>query len=109
MLKIYSMDIKTEKFDADELETELNIELAPIELEETNTLLDESQKEGEIFCPFCQKAFNKKSNLNIHINSVHEKKKPHKCDICQTAFATRGTLKQHTTQVHEKVKIILLK
>ena len=47
MLKIYSMDIKTEKFDADELETELNVELLPIELEETNPLLDESQKEGE--------------------------------------------------------------
>jgi len=35
----------------------------------------ENSEIREIPCPFCQKLFHKRGNLNIHIRSVHEKKK----------------------------------
>ena len=39
-------------------------------------------------CHFCGKRCTQKSNLDTHINSVHEKAKLHNCDICKKYFTS---------------------
>ena len=50
----------------------------------------------------CETSFNVKSNLNSHIRSVHDEKKPFKCNICDSSFARKDNLKTHIQSVHEK-------
>ena len=120
MLKIYSTEIKKEpnefdfevedspfnynledsKTENEEIPGQIiggikpeNIKLPPPEDSEFASFEDSKMENSEIReipCPFCQKLFHKRGNLNIHIRSVHEKKKPFICDICQAAFATKG-------------------
>ena len=47
---------------------------------------------------------NAKQNLNNHIASVHENKKPFKCNICDANFARKPYLKGHIASVHEGKK-----
>ncbi|KAK0196350.1 hypothetical protein F5146DRAFT_1152033 [Armillaria mellea] len=51
-------------------------------------------------CPNCGKVWKQKSNLNDHIRSVHEKKKPFKCSVpgCNKKFSTRGYRTRHQTR-----------
>ena len=37
----------------------------------------------------------------MHINVVHERKKPHKCTICEYSFITEGNLNSHIDTIHE--------
>ena len=55
-------------------------------------------------CNVCSKIFTHKSNLNKHIKIVHEGKKPYACSICSSAFATKQSLKKHIDGVHEGKK-----
>ena len=55
-------------------------------------------------CGICGKTFGLKATLNRHIQSVHERAKPHKCDICETYFTRKGSLNDHILHVHDKVK-----
>ena len=54
-------------------------------------------------CPRCQKEFTKKSNLQTHVENVHEKKR-HKCAQCEKDFASRGGLRDHKLTKHEGKK-----
>ena len=42
-----------------------------------------------------------KANLKMHIESVHEQKKPFKCNICDVGFSHKGYLDKH---IHEEKK-----
>ena len=56
--------------------------------------------------PFkCEVYFGLKYDLNLHIASVHEVKKPFKCEICDVQFEVENKLNEHVTSVH-KEKII---
>jgi hypothetical protein len=37
-----------------------------------------------------------------HIQSVHQKLKPHHCKICKKDFGAKTTLQYHTKTIHEK-------
>ena len=55
----------------------------------------------------CDAAFYRKNKLKIHIESVHEGKKPYLCNDCGKAFSTKNPLKIHIYSVHEGEKTFL--
>ena len=48
------------------------------------------------------KLFQKKEHQNMHIESIHEGKKPFKCNECGKAFSCKGNLNGHIEKVHEE-------
>ena len=53
--------------------------------------------------PFkCEVYFGLKYDLNLHIASVHEGKKPFKCEICDDQFELKHELNEHIASVHEE-------
>ena len=50
-------------------------------------------------CQICNKAFNQKNALNIHLKK-HTGEKPHKCDYCELSFSQKGNLKTHIKRAH---------
>ena len=55
-------------------------------------------------CKTCDASFEGKGNLDRHVSSVHEGKKPFKCNICNASFARKNHLKTHVASVHEGKK-----
>lgn len=55
--------------------------------------------ERPFVCQICNKAFNQKNALNIHIKK-HTGEKPHKCDYCELSFSQKGNLKTHIKRAH---------
>lgn len=55
-------------------------------------------------CPGCKSSFTRKRDRTEHINDAHEGK-PYTCTYpdCKSAFTRRGHLKEHTKGVHEQV------
>ncbi|XP_075237803.1 uncharacterized protein LOC142334020 [Lycorma delicatula] len=45
-------------------------------------------------CNFCQKSFNNKNNLKVHLNT-HTKEKKYICNVCQKSFNHKPDLKRH--------------
>ena len=41
-----------------------------------------------------------KQTLKIHVESVHEEKKPYNCDICDYSFSRKGNMNKHVESVH---------
>ena len=60
------------------------------------------QKQDSFQCKYCEKLFSQISNLNVHIESIHDKKK-HKCPICGYAFTEQGNMKKHIKKTHEGI------
>ena len=52
-------------------------------------------------CNVCNASFTEKGSLNKHVSSVHEGKKPFKCSTCNASFEQKGTLKKHLTSMHK--------
>ena len=50
--------------------------------------------------PYMLKNFVQKGDLNRHITSVHEGKRPYDCNICDKTFTQTSHLKQHIKGVH---------
>ena len=48
--------------------------------------------------------FSPRSNLNRHVEPVHEGKKSFKCNVCDTAFSEKSKLNGHIESVHEGKK-----
>ena len=74
-----------------------------IKQEPSYDVLEKEIEELEKFslqCENCDKAFSTRSNLNKHVSSIHEEKKPFKCDICNYSFSQKGHLKTHVSSVH---------
>lgn len=55
-------------------------------------------------CYFCSYASNRPSNLNKHIEAVHENLKKFQCDQCEKSFSRGFILKKHQETVHEGLK-----
>ena len=55
-------------------------------------------------CSLCVSEFSQKGNLNTHIETVHEKKKPFTCSHCDASFGRKDTLKDHIKTVHDKIE-----
>ena len=50
---------------------------------------------GKIICDICHKKFMKKSNLNRHVKTIHEKKENFTCMKCHKNFKEMHHLKRH--------------
>ena len=62
-------------------------------------------------CSDCGSTFSSQSNLRLHIDAVHEKKRPYLCSECGDSFSTQNNLKRHITAVHKgqtTFKILIL-
>lgn len=46
-------------------------------------------------CDLCDKKFGKKSGLDRHFMTVHQKQKNFMCDLCDKAFGEKAQLKKH--------------
>ena len=86
----------------------LNMEQPKIEKEDC-------QKEPVIFkskqCSDCGSTFSTQSNLRLHVDAVHEKKRPYLCSECGDSFSTQNNLKRHISTVHKgqtTFKILIL-
>ncbi|XP_023314530.1 zinc finger protein 888-like [Trichogramma pretiosum] len=55
-------------------------------------------------CEICHKSFGQKSNLQRHINAIHNRNKPFECDICHKSFGLKHHLKYHINGVHNRSK-----
>ena len=55
-------------------------------------------------CDFCDKSFAHKSNLGMHITSVHQGIKKFSCEICDKSFSEKGSLQRHVASVHQGIK-----
>ena len=63
------------------------------------------EKRRDHACPHCPCAFGTKSTMKTHIEVVHEKRRDHACGYCDgVAFGTASTLKKHISAVHLKIK-----
>ena len=80
-----------------------------IHIRKVHNIKKKTGEKNEI-CNVCNKAFNRKSRLKLHIESVHENKRGEKTNICHNcnkAFAETTKLKLHIESVHEKLKPFL--
>ena len=57
---------------------------------------------ASFYCEKCESKFTTKPGLDIHIATIHERKKPHQCKICEKKFSRKFHLKLHNTSVHGK-------
>ena len=62
------------------------------------------EKKKPFACHKCDSRFSGNSNLRAHINTVHENKRPHKCFICGMGFIFPIYLQRHIWSVHDKEK-----
>ncbi|EDO32891.1 predicted protein, partial [Nematostella vectensis] len=46
-------------------------------------------------CPLCDRSFDKRDRLRIHVLHVHEKHRPHECHVCQKRFSQSSSLNKH--------------
>ena len=67
-----------------------------------------AKKEALLFTctdPVCGKIFGKKSNLQRHTSTVHEKKSAFACAKCKKTFTTKVALKNHENSEHSEAPI----
>lgn len=54
-------------------------------------------------CHLCSKTFANRRNLNVHLQTVHNKERPWKCSTCDQEFALKQHLQRHqNVHTHEK-------
>ena len=53
-------------------------------------------------CDTCQTTFSHRTGLNRHVENIHEKNKPFRCDICKLRFSRRNCLIRHMESIHDR-------
>ncbi|XP_041968475.1 zinc finger protein 816-like isoform X4 [Aricia agestis] len=53
-----------------------------------------------IKCDYCDKKFNLKSNLILHMRSVHLKERPYQCSVCSMGFFVKRHMLGHYMATH---------
>jgi RNase P subunit RPR2 len=56
-------------------------------------------------CPFCQKYFERKCKLKIHVERVHEKIKNFECDLCDYRASLKYEIRIHLQRHHSEVSL----
>eukprot|EP00188_Purpureofilum_apyrenoidigerum_P003622 Plantae.Rhodophyta-Purpureofilum_apyrenoidigerum.ctg38459.p1 GENE.Plantae.Rhodophyta-Purpureofilum_apyrenoidigerum.ctg38459~~Plantae.Rhodophyta-Purpureofilum_apyrenoidigerum.ctg38459.p1 ORF type:complete len:165 (-),score=13.84 Plantae.Rhodophyta-Purpureofilum_apyrenoidigerum.ctg38459:262-756(-) len=51
-------------------------------------------------CRQCTSSFTTRSNLVVHVQTVHQGLRPYTCDQCGRNFGTKGTMNRHVRLVH---------
>ncbi|XP_045781735.1 zinc finger protein 888-like isoform X6 [Maniola jurtina] len=67
--------------------------------QKTRHMMQEHKVEG-IKCDKCDKKFNLKSNLMLHIRSVHLKERPYECSVCSMGFFIKRHMLGHYMATH---------
>ena len=57
----------------------------------------------DLVCSICERKFKIKSELRMHVNTIHEGK-GFKCSSCPALFDFNSNLKEHFKSVHQKKK-----
>ena len=83
-MTIYNMHFSIVHKENVEIKQEPSYDVLEKEIEELEKL--------SLQCENCDKAFSTRSNLNKHVTSIHEKKKPNVCPICKRAFSEKRTM-----------------
>ena len=55
-------------------------------------------------CSHCDSTFASPSARDLHVRTVHEKRKDHACPQCDAAFGQAGNLRTHVHTVHDRQK-----
>ncbi|XP_065348024.1 zinc finger protein 883-like isoform X2 [Cloeon dipterum] len=59
-------------------------------------LVHPSTREKQLFdCPECGKKLSSRAMMQVHVDNIHKKLKPHLCQVCGKAFAVVSHLKLH--------------
>lgn len=55
-------------------------------------------------CNHCERNFERKSHLDVHVRSAHTKERPYECPVpdCESAFTDKSNLRRHLNLVHKK-------
>ena len=68
------------------------------------SLEDENAKRRIYQCDQCDKSYEVKSSLKVHIKTVHEGKRDHKCKECDKSYTQKATLDAHISAIHTQIK-----
>ena len=115
VIKNFNMYLNPQNFDQklnkEEIEMEpQNCEISCEKSEELPAKPSEIQKRPQKIqdskpscfqCSDCGSTFTKQSNLRMHTEIVHEKKKPWLCSECGNSFGKQDCLKRHISIVHK--------
>ncbi len=64
--------------------------------------------ERPFVCEICQKSFNQKNALQIHLKR-HSGEKEHMCPYCTQGFVQKGNLKTHIKRAHHVDMVLSMK
>ncbi|XP_030033821.1 zinc finger protein 799 isoform X8 [Manduca sexta] len=67
--------------------------------QKTRHMIQVHNAEG-IKCDMCEKRFNLKSNLMLHMRSVHLKERPYECSVCSMGFFIKRHMLGHYMATH---------
>ena len=67
----------------------------------------EGKERKKVYCEICDRDFSHKSDLDVHIASVHEGKKDKLCPTCGYTTACSNTLKRHIETLHEDTTVTI--
>jgi len=74
------------------------------ELEAQATSARQPRAKKAFVCSICHNVYPRKTNLQRHVQMVHEKSKPFKCDECDEVFGTVSNLRRHVKGKHLNLK-----
>ena len=79
-----------------------------LELKDENLESTQSRQkvENQNRCTICDSTFSLKSNLKIHLTTVHENSDEFKCDICRRTFEHECSLHNHVKTTHGSMNAV---
>ena len=62
------------------------------------------ERTNEIKCKICEQVFDRISDLDEHVTTIHNKSKNSKCDFCGVEYALKWRLKEHMSSDHKQMQ-----